>query len=97
MYGRSPEHYYRPVYHLFRFAIRIVTNFLNGPIPASFCLFSSFPHHTIQYIYESVDDMLGTQTRGDRMEGTDESTSHFLIYDTNMQHFKCNVLIICGT
>ena len=51
--------------------------FLDLPIPASFCLFSSFPHHTIQYIYECVDDMLGTQTRGDRMEGTDESTSHF--------------------
>ena len=33
-----------------------------------FCLFSSFQHYTIQ-IDKSVDGVLGTRTRGGRMEG----------------------------
>ena len=48
--------------------------FKNGPISASFCLFSSFPHYTILQIDESVDGVLGTRIWGGRMEGTDEST-----------------------
>ena len=49
--------------------------FLNGPIPASFCLFSSSLHDTNQiYMDKSIDGMLGTRTRGGRMEGIDEST-----------------------
>ena len=52
--------------HLVKIAI------LNGPIPASFCLFSSFPHYIIQKIDESVDGVLGTWTRDSRMEGADE-------------------------
>ena len=52
----------------------IVCFYTNGPIPASFSLFSSFPHYTIQYIDESVDSVLGIRTRGGRMEGADEST-----------------------
>ena len=45
----------------------------NGPIPASFCLSSSFPHKTNQD-RKSIDGLLGTWTRGARMEGTNEST-----------------------
>ena len=49
--------------------------FLNGPIPASFRLFSSFPHDTNQiHIDKSIDGVLGTRTRGGRMEGAGEST-----------------------
>ena len=56
--------------------------FLNGPIPASFCLFSFFSHsnsndkYTIWTIKieKSVDGVLGTRTRGGMMEGADEST-----------------------
>ena len=43
----------------------------NGPIPASFCLFSSFPHDTVN---KSVDGVHGTPTRGSRIEGTDKTT-----------------------
>ena len=46
-------------------------------MPASFRLFLSFLHHTIQYNDESIDGVLGTQTRGGRMEGVDESTLTF--------------------
>ena len=47
----------------------------NGPIPASRCLFSSFPNDSIQIsIDKSEDVVLGTQTRCGRMEGSDEST-----------------------
>ena len=55
--------------------LKLITIFLkNGPISASFCLFSSFPHYTILQIDESVDGVLGTRIWGGRMEGTDEST-----------------------
>ena len=54
----------------------------NGPIPATFCLFSFFSHSnsnnkytiwTIQ-IEKSVDGVLGTQTQGGRIDGADKST-----------------------
>ena len=50
--------------------------FLNGPIQASFCLFSFFPFDTIQIqIDKSIDGVLdGTRTRGSRMEGAYKST-----------------------
>ena len=49
--------------------------YLNGPIPVSFCLFSSFPHDSIQIQWDkSGDGVLGTKTLSSRMEGADEST-----------------------
>ena len=52
--------------------------FLNGPNPASFCLvlfFSRNKYITNFTINEkSVDGVLGTQTRGGKMVGADEST-----------------------
>ena len=45
----------------------------NGPIPASFCLFSSFSHYNFK-LKESVDGVLGIRTRGRRMVGADETT-----------------------
>ena len=40
-----------------------------------FCLFSPFPHCTIQvWIDKSVDGVLGAWTQGGRMEGADKST-----------------------
>ena len=53
----------------------------NGPNPASFCLFLFFFSHckekystNLTINYKSIDGVLGTQTRGSRMVGTDEST-----------------------
>ena len=51
--------------------------FLNGPNPASFCLFSYFSYdkYSTNTINEkSVDGVLGTRTQGSRMVGADEST-----------------------
>ena len=48
-----------------------------GQNPASFCIFSFFSHDTYcrNIINDkSVDGVLGTQTRGGRMVGADEST-----------------------
>ena len=43
-----------------------------------FCLFSSFSQHNDNIVQnltiKSVDGMLGTQTRGGRLVGADEST-----------------------
>ena len=47
--------------------------FYMGPSRPLFCLFSYFQLYSIQYIDESIDSVLGTQTQGGRMEGTDES------------------------
>ena len=55
-----------------RFGEKVI--FKNGPIPASFGLFSSFPHDKSKLIDKIVDGVLGTQTRGGRMEGADNST-----------------------
>ena len=55
-----------------RFGEKVI--FKNGPIPASFGLFSSFPHDKSKLIDKIVDGVLGTQTRGSRMEGADKST-----------------------
>ena len=47
----------------------------NWPIPASFCLFSSFVHDINQiYIDKSIDGVLRNLTQGGRMDGADEST-----------------------
>ena len=55
--------------------------FLNGPIQASFYLFSFFSHsNSIDKLqlnnisWKSIDGVLGTWTRGGRMEGADKST-----------------------
>ena len=52
--------------------------FLNGPNRPLFCLFSSFSQHNDNIVQnltiKSVDGVLGTQTRGGRMVGADEST-----------------------
>ena len=46
-------------------------NFLMGHSWPLFRLFSSFPHDTIQiYIEKRIGGVLGTRTRGGRMEGT---------------------------
>ena len=53
------------------------TCFLNWPNPASFCLFSFFSHDKYSrksINYKSIDGVLGTRTRGNRMAGSDEST-----------------------
>ena len=53
---------------------------LNGSNPASFCFFSFFPHCKAKYSttvtlnYVRLDEVLGTRTRGGRMEGANEST-----------------------
>ena len=56
-------------------------NFKNVPNPASFLfIFVLFLHRMDKYSTnltineKSIDDMLGTWTRGGRMEGTGEST-----------------------
>ena len=49
----------------------------NGSNPASFCLLSLFSHskYSTNIITDKrVDGVLGIQTRGGRMVGTDEST-----------------------
>ena len=52
--------------------------FKNVPIQVSFCLFSSFPHETIQIqTAKRVDCVLGTRTRGSKMEGAYESTEQW--------------------
>ena len=58
--------------------------FKNGPNPASFLfIFVLFSHCMDKYstnltiIEKSVDGMLGSRTRGGRMEGTDESTEQW--------------------
>ena len=55
--------------------------FFNGPNPASFLfIFVLFSHRTDKYSTsltineKSLDGMLGSRTRGSRMEGADEST-----------------------
>ena len=46
--------------------------FLNGPNLASFCLFSFFSHDkfstNLSINYKSIDGVVGTQTRGGKME-----------------------------
>ena len=46
----------------------------NGPIPASFCLFSFFSRYNFNTNWKSIDGVLGIQTRGRRMVGADETT-----------------------
>ena len=43
--------------------------FLNGPNPASFCLFSFFSHDKYSTYLTINDKRVGTQTQGGRMEG----------------------------
>ena len=62
---------------LYREVTRLI-NFLNWPNPASFCLFSFFSHdkYSTNMIIneESIDGVLGTQTRSSKLVGADEST-----------------------
>ena len=48
--------------------------FLNGPIPASLCLFSSFSHHNSIINWKSLEVVIGDRTWGGRMVGADGST-----------------------
>ena len=76
-------------------------NFLNGPNPASFCLFSFSLRTNIAQILtineKSIDGVLGTQTRGGRLVGTDKSTdlwrtpkNAFFDFDQNKKMQKAN-------
>ena len=48
--------------------------FLNGLIPASFCLFSSFSHYNFNNTnWKSLDGVLGIWTHGRKMVGADET------------------------
>ena len=51
-----------------------ITVFLNGPIPASFCLFLNFLITISIQIEKSIDGVLGIRTLGRRMVGADETT-----------------------
>ena len=51
--------------------------FKNWPIPASFSLFSSFPHDTIINSIKASMVCLGLKPGGGRMEGADESTERW--------------------
>ena len=64
-----------------------------GPIPASFCLFSSFPITiSIIQVDKCADGVLGIRTRGRRMAGTDETTE---LWQPPKQHwYVCLVLAI---
>ena len=66
--------------------------FLNGPIPVSFGLFSSFStwHKSIQ-IDKSIDGLLGTWIHGGRMEGADESTELWRQLCTLLDQQKENI------
>ena len=60
---------------------KYVNVFFNRPNPASFCLFSFVSHDkyiTITINEKSIDDMLGTRTRGSMMVGSDKSTELWL-------------------
>ena len=47
----------------------------NGPIPSSFCLFSSFSHYNFNNTnWKSVDSVVGIQTGGHKMVVADETT-----------------------
>ena len=48
--------------------------FKNGPIPASFCLFSLFSRYNFNTNWKSVDGVHGIRRWGCRMVGTDETT-----------------------
>ena len=46
-----------------------------GPIPASFCLFTSFSHYNFNNTnWKSLDGVLGIWTLGHRMVGADKTT-----------------------
>ena len=67
--------------------------FKNGPNPASFCLFRSFyitNISLIDYNDKSIDGVLGTQTRGGRMVGTDESTELWRPPPHNKHSLHCS-------
>ena len=48
-------------------------------ILASFCLFWSFSHDNLNINWKSVDVVLGAQTRGLRMVGTDRYTEPLIV------------------
>ena len=48
-------------------------DFKNGPIPASFCLFSFFSRYNCDTNWKSIDCVLGIRTQGRRMVGADEA------------------------
>ena len=55
-------------------SVRSFYLFKHVPIPPSFCLVSSFPHHNSTINWKSVEVVDGDRTRGRRMVGTDRST-----------------------
>ena len=70
----------------------------NGPNPASSCYFRSFHDARINVtiIDKSVDGVLGTRTRGGRIEGGDKSTELCMTAPLSMGCWlvtrKCNWL-----
>ena len=60
----------------------------NGPIPASFCLFSSFSHYNFKNTnWKNVDGVLRIQTRGGLMVGANETNIKvFRWLDLNCGH-----------
>ena len=55
--------------------------FKNGPIPASFCLFSSFSHYNFNYSnWKSLGGVLGIRTQDCRMVGTDKTKEIWPLY-----------------
>ena len=79
---RNPSNYYTSLAANIRvlsvFAFFFDIHFINRPNPTSICSFSFFPHDknitNLTINYKNIDGSLGTQTRGGRMVGKDEST-----------------------
>ena len=76
---------------------------INGPNPASICLFSFFFTLNVQIYHKfenekSVDGVLGSRTWGGRMEGADESTELWRhLYLTDLFILFKQVIIQCLT
>ena len=65
----------------------------NGPIPASFCLFSFFSCYNFNTNWKSIDGVLGIWTPGRRIVGADETTELWwppcpLFYQYNFLSFS---------
>ena len=98
---RNPSNYYTSlaanigVLSMFAFIWDIV--FINGPNPTSICSFSFFPHDknitNLTINYKNIDGSLGTQTRGGRMVGKDESTELWR-HAHLRHHFRCLLTIL---
>ena len=73
----------------------------NGPIPASFCLVSSFSCYNVNYTnWKSIHGVLGIRTRGRNMVGADKTTelwwiySQLAVYTIRNLWLKCIIFIV---